>query len=98
MTTLRTNPKAKFVTRVVQFGSEPLFDGVLSVQDLADQVLHAKANLTDLGIPVTISDMAYGFQKNGDAPAIFKAVDLIDAHMLPYFSTKATTGKSLRSN
>lgn len=56
--TLHSNLKAPFVTRVVQFGSEPLYDGVLSPQDLADQVWDAKEQLDDLGIPVTVSDMA----------------------------------------
>ncbi|KAF8824761.1 hypothetical protein HHX47_DHR7000347 [Lentinula edodes] len=50
--TLHSNLKAPFVTRVVQFGSEPLYDGVLSPQDLADQVWDAKAQLDDLGIPI----------------------------------------------
>lgn len=92
ISTLWTNPKAKFITRVVQFGSEPLFDGVLSVSKLADEILAAKKNLTELRVPVTISDMVAGFKQNGDAPAVFKAIDLLDGHMLPYFSTKATTG------
>jgi hypothetical protein len=60
---LHSNPKAKFVTRVLQFGSEPLFDEVLAPQVLRTQVLAAKANLSSLQIPVTVSDMAYSYQK-----------------------------------
>ena len=60
---LHSNPKAKFVTRVLQFGSEPLFDGVLSPPLLKAQILAAKANLSSLQIPVTVSDMAYSYQK-----------------------------------
>ncbi|KIY47143.1 glycoside hydrolase [Fistulina hepatica ATCC 64428] len=90
--TLHANEKAKFVTRAVQFGSEPLFDGVLSVDDLASQVAAAHENLSPLGIPVTISEMAYGFMENADAIPIFDAVDLVDAHMLPFFSQQASTG------
>ena len=60
---LHSNPKAKFVTRVVQFGSEPLYDDVMDPVDLAVQVEAAKANLTSLSIPVTISEMAYGWQE-----------------------------------
>ncbi|CAK5268687.1 unnamed protein product [Mycena citricolor] len=90
--TLHSNPKAKFVTRALQFGSEPLYDGVLSESDLANQVLAAKANLSGLGIPVTISEMAYGYQSNGGAQDVLDAIDIIDAHMLPFFSTKASTG------
>nr|GAT52508.1 b-(1-6) glucan synthase [Mycena chlorophos] len=90
---LHSNPKAKFVTRVVQFGSEPLFDSVLPPATLAAQVRSAKENLTILGIPVTISDMAYGYQKsmNDGAQDVLDAIDLIDAHMLPFFSAKAST-------
>jgi len=60
--TLHSNPKAKYVTRVVQFGSEPLYDNVLDPTELASQIQLAKANLSSLGIPVTISEMSYGFQ------------------------------------
>jgi exo-beta-1,3-glucanase (GH17 family) len=88
---LHSNPKAKFVTRALQFGSEPLYDSVLSVADLAAQVVAAKAALSDLQIPVTISEMAYGYQKNGGAPNLMSVLDLIDAHMLPFFSTQAST-------
>lgn len=51
------------MTRVLQFGSEPLFDGVLDPPVLKDQVLAAKDNLSYLGIPVTVSDMAYSYQE-----------------------------------
>ena len=60
---MHSNPKAKFVTRVLQFGSEPLFDQVLDPLDLMSEVLAAKANLSRLEIPVTVSDMAYSYQK-----------------------------------
>ncbi|KAK0212163.1 glycoside hydrolase superfamily [Desarmillaria ectypa] len=88
---LHANPKAKFVTRVVQFGSEPLFDSVLSPEDLAAQVLAAKAYLSGLGILVTVSEMAYGYQERSGAKVVLDAVDLIDAHMLPFFSQQAST-------
>lgn len=89
--TLHTNPKAKFVTRAVQFGSEPLFDHVLPPDDLAQQVTDAKQNLSSLGILVTVSDMAYGFQSNGGAQSVLDAIDFVDLHMLPFFSPSATT-------
>ncbi|KAJ6483807.1 B-(1-6) glucan synthase [Mycena vitilis] len=93
---LHSNPKAKFVTRVLQFGSEPLYDWVLDPPVLAAQVTAAKANLSSLQIPVTISEMAYGYQEHEDdgAQDVLDAVDLIDAHMLPFFSTKASTGNA----
>lgn len=89
---LNTNPKAKFVTRAVQFGSETLFDSALSPSELTSQVLSAKAQLADVNIPVTVSDMAYGYQSHGGAQDVLDAIDLVDAHMLPFFSATATTG------
>jgi hypothetical protein len=91
--TLRSNPKAKFVTRVVQFGSEPLFDHVLSPDELTAQVLSAKKNLSSLDIPVTVSELAYGYQENGGAQNVLDAIDSINIHMLPFFSSEASTGK-----
>lgn len=57
---LHSNPRAKFVTRVLQFGSEPLFDNVLPHEELTRQVQAAQANLSSLGIPVTVSELAFG--------------------------------------
>lgn len=90
--TLQTNPKAPFVTRVVQFGSEPLFDNVLPTADLASEVSKAKKTLAPLGIPVTVSELAFGYQSHPGSDAVLKAVDSINAHILPFFSQKATTG------
>ncbi|KAF8135786.1 glycoside hydrolase superfamily [Boletus edulis] len=89
---LITNPKAKFVTRGVQFGSEPLFDNVLPHAVLASQVLLAKARLEGVQIPVTVSELAYGYQERGGAQDVLNAIDYINIHMLPFFSTLATTG------
>ncbi|KAL0945462.1 hypothetical protein HGRIS_000951 [Hohenbuehelia grisea] len=90
---LRTNPKAKFVVRALQFGSEPLFDYVLKPSDLAAQVKLAQKALANTGIPVTVSEMAYGYQAHKGSDVVLEAVDLIDAHMLPFFSTEASTGR-----
>ncbi|KAJ7204858.1 glycoside hydrolase superfamily [Mycena haematopus] len=87
---LHSNPKAKFVTRALQFGSEPLYDWALA-PDLADQVKAAKDNLSSLQIPVTISEMAYGYQERGGAQDVLDAIQLIDAHILPFFSSEAST-------
>jgi len=73
-------------------GSEPLFDSVLSVSALAAQVTAAKKTLAPLGIPVTVSDMVYGFTKDGGSEAVLTAIDQISVHELPFFITKATTG------
>lgn len=75
--TLHTNPKAKYITRVLQFGSEPLFDNVLSPDALTGQVLAAKKNLSDLRIPVTVSELAYGYQERGGAQNVLDAIDSV---------------------
>ena len=90
---LHSNPKAKFVTRGVQFGSEPLFDDVLPHAQLAEQVVSAKANLSSLNIPVTVSELAYGYQERGGAQDVLDAIDYINIHMLPFFSQQASTGE-----
>ncbi|TFK44822.1 glycoside hydrolase superfamily [Crucibulum laeve] len=88
---LHSNPKAKFVTRVLQFGSEPLFDNVLPHEELTAQVLAAKANLSSLHIPVTVSELAFGYQERGGAQELLDALDSINIHMLPFFSQNAST-------
>ena len=89
---LHSNPKAKYVTRVVQFGSEPLYDNVLPHDQLAAQVTAAKAALADLNIPVTVSELAYGYQERGGAQDVLNAIDSINIHMLPFFAQTASTG------
>ena len=93
--TLHSNPMAPFVTRVVQFGSEPLYDQVLSPAQLTTQVNAAKQNLSSIGIPVTVSELAYGYQHDGGAQDVLDAIDSINAHMLPFFAGDATTGMYL---
>jgi exo-beta-1,3-glucanase (GH17 family) len=96
--TLHLNPKAQFVTRVVQFGSEPLYDQVLSPAQLTAQVNTAKQILSDIGIPVTVSELAYGYQRNGGAQDVLDAIDSINIHMLPFFAANATTGSQAWGN
>ncbi|KIM39249.1 glycoside hydrolase family 17 protein [Hebeloma cylindrosporum] len=91
---LLSNAKAKYVTRVVQFGSEPLYDNAIAVAELTAQIKEAKAKLASLHIPVTISEMAYGYQRESEgSTGVMAAIDFIDAHMLPFFSQKASTAK-----
>jgi exo-beta-1,3-glucanase (GH17 family) len=92
---LHSNPKAVFVTRGVQFGSEPLFDDVLTPDQLTAQVSAAKTNLSSLGIPVTVSELAYGYQERGGAQNVLDAVDFINIHILSFFAQNATTGRFL---
>lgn len=97
---LKNNEKAKFVTRAVQFGSEPLFDWAISGTDLATNVTAAQKTLAPLGINVTVSEMAYGYQYQASSGSanVLKAIDFIDAHMLPYFAQDASTGDKAWSN
>ncbi|KAK0493207.1 hypothetical protein EDD18DRAFT_1310725 [Armillaria luteobubalina] len=74
--TLQSNSKAKFITRVVQFGSEPLYDNALTHEDLTAQLIAAKGRLSNLGIPVTISELAYGYQAQNGAKDVLAAVDI----------------------
>jgi len=94
LASLHDNPKARFVTRGVQFGSEPLFDNVLPHNELTKQILHAKDNLSSIGIPVTVSELAYGYQERGGAQDVLDAVDYLNIHMLPFFSQDASTGNA----
>jgi len=91
---LHNNPKGKFVTRVVQIGTEPLFDDVITPQALTTQVINAKSNLSDIGIPVTVSELAYGYQERGGAQDVLDAIDSINIHMLPFFAKDATIGQN----
>lgn len=65
------------MVRVLQFGSEPLFDGVLGVDELAYQVHEARARLSSLHIPVTVSDLAYSYQKVSDAKEVASLVFIL---------------------
>ena len=55
------------MTRLVQFGSEPLFDSVLDPPVLSAQVAAAMKNLSSLHIQVDISELAYGWQEVGQS-------------------------------
>lgn len=93
---LHSNPKAKFVTRVVQFGSEPLFDEVIDPYELAREVSDAKAHLAPLGIRVTVSDLAFSYQRawSRGAKEVLGNVDVVNAHMLPFFSRQASLARN----
>lgn len=47
-----------------------------------------------LDMPVSISDMAYGWQNAGDISSMVSAVDFFMINDFPYFSNDATTGGS----
>jgi len=98
------------VTRVVQFGSEPLFDDVLPHGQLTEQVRSAKAKLSPLGIQSlyqswlmgkiphprsTYRYTLYRYQERGGAQDVLDAIDSINIHMLPFFSSQASIGSLL---
>ena len=37
--------------------------------------------------------MAYGYQEHDNAKPVMDAIDLIDAHMLPFFAQDTSTGE-----
>lgn len=53
-------------------------------------------NLSSLKIPVTVSDLAYGFQitESQNSSALLNDLDFIGAHILPYFAGHASTGEN----
>jgi hypothetical protein len=60
-------------------------------------VIDAKQNLSDVGVLVTVSELAYGYQERNasGSQAVLDAVDVINAHMLPFFAGDATRGVCL---
>lgn len=95
---LHTNPKAKFVTRSVQFGSQPLYDWDLEPKELASEVKQAQDKLADIGVRVTVSELAYGYQWLPDgAQEVLDVIDFVAAEILPFFAKTASTGACERA-
>jgi len=67
---------------------------VLPHSELASQVISLKSELSNVGIPVTVSELAYGYQERGGAQDVLDAIDFINAHMLPFFAATASTGSA----
>ncbi|PWN29718.1 glycoside hydrolase [Jaminaea rosea] len=88
---IKSNSKAPYVVRGVVVGSEPMFDSVMSPDDLAAQIYNVKNQLApwtnkgDDGMQITLSEMPYGYQIRNNAPQVFKAQDTLMAHSLPFF-------------
>ncbi|KLO16578.1 glycoside hydrolase [Schizopora paradoxa] len=82
----------------IAYGDEPLYDNDAgSPATLAKAIKQMKAQLTDAGldIPVSISDMAYGWRSAGSAADIAPMVAIVDFFMInnfPFFAQDATTG------
>jgi len=81
-------------------GDEPFFDSDLGgVGGIVGKINYAKSQFKAAGldVPVSVSDMAYGWQSAGQTSASSqgaKAVDFFMANVFPYFSSSATTGGS----
>jgi hypothetical protein len=73
-------------------GCKSLFDSVLSVSALPAQITKAKKTLALLDIPVTVSDIGYGFTKDGGSEAALQAIDQISRHELLFFSSECGIG------
>jgi len=93
--TIQNNSLAPYVVRSVDVGSEPLFDQVLSPPDLAKQVRNVRSKLSKYGIPVSISEMQYGYVSPDNVDTskeVLDAVDAIHSHELHFFDADAQNG------
>ena len=71
-----------------------------SANNLAKYITQLKSDLGNAGlsdIPVSISDMPYGWQSAGDISAMVAAVDFFMINNFPYFSQNAQSGGSQSS-
>jgi exo-beta-1,3-glucanase (GH17 family) len=81
-------------------GDEPLYDNDFnSPESLANEINTVKSQFKAAGleIPISISDMAYGWQSSGQTSPespVAKAVDFFMANNFPYFSNSASWGGS----
>lgn len=81
----------------VALGDEPLFDNDAgSPSALASYIVQMKSAFTSAGlnIPVSISELAFGWQSSGDISSVQEAVDFFMINNFPYFSFDATSGGS----
>jgi len=82
----------------VAYGDEPLYDWAAGdPQDLANAINSMKSQFKSAGlnIPVSISEMAYGYQQAmPGAQAVIDAVDMAMINTFPYFAQDAHEGGS----
>jgi exo-beta-1,3-glucanase (GH17 family) len=100
---IKNNPKAPYVVRGVVMGSEPLFDGVLPVDQLVGEMDGIKQELKQFtdqkthggsAMHVTSSDMSYSYQKFDSKSKILQTATVLQANVLPFFSQSAKFGNS----
>ncbi|KAJ3782710.1 glycoside hydrolase [Lentinula aff. detonsa] len=79
----------------IAIGDEPLYDDDAgSPAALASYIAEVRRNLSTAGldIPLSISDLAYGWQSSGNITPVADAVDFFMVNNFPYFAFDATTG------
>jgi hypothetical protein len=79
----------------IAIGDEPLYDNDAgSPAALASYIIEVRQNLTAAGldIPLSISDLAFGWQSAGNITPVADAVDFFMVNEFPYFAFDATTG------
>lgn len=84
----------------VALGDEPLYDNDAgSADNLAKYVLQMKSAFTNAGlsIPISISELAYGWQISGNITKLANAVDFFMINNFPYFAFDAESGGSSTS-
>ncbi|KAJ7433689.1 glycoside hydrolase [Mycena galericulata] len=81
----------------VAVGDEPLYDDDAGSPDaLAYYINNMRSNFTAAGldIPISISELAYGWQISGNITTISDAVDFFMINEFPYFAQNAQAGGS----
>jgi len=81
-------------------GDEPLYDWDFGdPSDLAAYINKLKTTFKNAGlsIPISISDLAYGWQQAGDTSSVQAAVDFYMINNFPYFAQNAQSGGSASS-
>ncbi|KAI5122649.1 hypothetical protein M0805_007911 [Coniferiporia weirii] len=85
----------------VALGDEPLYDNDFgSADNLASYIRKMKADFAAVGladIPVSTSELAYGWQISGNITAMVDAVDFFMINNFPYFAFDAESGGSSTS-
>jgi len=84
----------------VALGDEPVYDNDFgSVGNLISHINSIKSALSSHGIPVSISDMAFGWQQaGGQVSQLAAAVDVFMVNNFPYFAGGAGNGDNAWNN
>ncbi|CAF1196221.1 unnamed protein product, partial [Didymodactylos carnosus] len=87
--TVLAKPLSKYVIHSVSFGSEPLYSwSVGGGYSYLNELMAIKAELKPLGIPLTVSEMKYGYDvQSSIKQQVINAIDFVSAHVMPYYGT-----------